>query len=120
MKTAITQQGATRVVFGAGTIERVANEADELCASRIVLLSSPTNGAIADRVTQLLGSRLVGRFDGAQQHTPQSVSDRASQLTTDSGADLIVAIGGGTVTGLSKSVAHRTGVDQLIVPTTYA
>jgi protocatechuate 3,4-dioxygenase beta subunit len=32
----------------------------------------------------------------------------------------VVAVGGGTVTGLAKALAVRTGVDQIILPTTYA
>lgn len=35
-------------------------------------------------------------------------------------ADCVVAVGGGSTTGLSKALAARTGVDQIILPTTYA
>src|SRR6185436_15225199 len=32
----------------------------------------------------------------------------------------VVAIGGGSTTGLAKAIAVRTGVPQLVIPTTYA
>jgi alcohol dehydrogenase class IV len=36
------------------------------------------------------------------------------------GADCTVAVGGGSTTGLGKAIALATGLDQIVVPTTYA
>ena len=35
-------------------------------------------------------------------------------------ADCIVAIGGGSTTGLGKAIAYRTDLPQIVIPTTYA
>ncbi len=37
-----------------------------------------------------------------------------------SGADCVVALGGGSTIGLGKAIAVRTGADQVVIPTTYA
>ncbi len=36
------------------------------------------------------------------------------------GADLLIAIGGGSATGLAKAIALTTGLSIVAVPTTYA
>jgi maleylacetate reductase len=36
------------------------------------------------------------------------------------GADCVISLGGGSITGLGKALALRTGVKQLCIPTTYA
>jgi alcohol dehydrogenase class IV len=36
------------------------------------------------------------------------------------GADCLVAVGGGSTTGLAKALAARTGLPQIVLPTTYA
>ena len=35
-------------------------------------------------------------------------------------ADCLVALGGGSTTGLSKALALRTDLPQIVIPTTYA
>ena len=43
-----------------------------------------------------------------------------ARQASEARADLVVAIGGGSVTGLGKAIALRTGLPQIVVPTTYA
>jgi maleylacetate reductase len=35
-------------------------------------------------------------------------------------ADCVVALGGGSTTGLGKAIAYRTDLPQIVIPTTYA
>jgi maleylacetate reductase len=48
------------------------------------------------------------------------VSERAVAHARALGADGVVAIGGGSTTGLGKAIALRTDLPQIVVPTSYA
>jgi alcohol dehydrogenase class IV/protocatechuate 3,4-dioxygenase beta subunit len=109
-----------RVVFGAGTSGRVRDEVERLGHSRVLLLASPELSEAAARVAEALGSLVVARFDGAAMHTPVEVTEQAVAALREHSADCVVAIGGGSTTGLAKALALRMGVDQVILPTTYA
>lgn len=108
-----------RVVFGTGTVNRVREEAERLGARRTLLLSSPSARSVGP-VRARLGPLLAAEFAGAAPHTPVEVTERALRVLRESDVDGLVAIGGGSTTGLSKALAVRTGLPQIIVPTTYA
>jgi maleylacetate reductase len=106
-----------RVVFGAGSLDRLAEEVERLGRSRVLVLAGARHRA---RVEAVLGERAVGTFEGAAMHTPVAVTEKALTVLRDVDADCVVAVGGGSATGLAKALAVRTGVDQVIVPTTYS
>ncbi|HTI20224.1 MAG TPA: maleylacetate reductase and hydroxyquinol 1,2-dioxygenase domain-containing protein [Kutzneria sp.] len=107
----------TRVVFGAGTVAQVAEEVRRLGGSRVLLLARPRH---AGKVAAALGDLVVAQFDGARMHTPVEVTAQALDVLKAAAADCVVAVGGGSATGLAKALAARTGVPQVILPTTYA
>ena len=109
-----------RVVFGAGTSGQVRDEVERLGRSRVLLLAGPRLREVAARVAEALGSLVVARFDGAAMHTPVEVTEQALAVLRENSADCVVAIGGGSTTGLAKALALRSGVDQVILATTYA
>jgi alcohol dehydrogenase class IV len=53
-------------------------------------------------------------------HTPVEVTERALEQVKAIGADGVVAVGGGSTTGLAKAIALRTDLPQIVAPTTYA
>ena len=53
-------------------------------------------------------------------HTPVTVTDNALQQVSELAVDGLVAVGGGSTTGLAKAIALRTDLPQIVVPTTYA
>ncbi|MGW2235200.1 maleylacetate reductase and hydroxyquinol 1,2-dioxygenase domain-containing protein [Streptomyces sp. NPDC001759] len=112
----------SRVVFGAGTLRQVRDEAERLGGSRVLLLSdgSPVLRKDTERLREVLGDLVVAEFDGAAMHTPIEVTEQALDLLRDQRVDCLVAIGGGSTTGLAKALAVRTDLPQIIVPTTYA
>ncbi|WP_030169891.1 maleylacetate reductase and hydroxyquinol 1,2-dioxygenase domain-containing protein [Streptomyces sp. NRRL S-813] len=120
MRTFAHTSPPSRVVFGAGTVGRLRQEVERLGCSRILLLSSPPVAEAAARVREALGDVLAAEFDGAAMHTPVEVTEQALEVLTGAAADGIVAVGGGSTTGLSKALALRTDLPQVIVPTTYA
>jgi maleylacetate reductase len=114
------QVSPMRVVFGIGTIGSLPDELDRLGVKRALLLATPRQQAQLGDLTRLTGARSVGVFDGAVVHTPVAVTERAMELVRDLKPDGIVAIGAGATTGLSKAIALRTDLPQLILPTSYA
>src|SRR5690606_22360226 len=42
------------------------------------------------------------------------------EYVAEVGADCLVALGGGSTTGLGKAIAYRTDLPQVVLPTTYA
>lgn len=109
-----------RVVFGFGTTAKLPEEVARLGTKRALVLSTPHQEKQAAHLADLLGNAWVGTFTGAVMHTPVEVSERAVEAVRQKGADVIVAIGGGSTTGLSKAIALRTDLPQIILPTTYA
>ncbi|GHF16033.1 alcohol dehydrogenase [Amycolatopsis deserti] len=109
-----------RVVFGSGTVAQVREEVARLGGTRVLLLSSPPLHDAAQPVRDALGPLLAGEFDGAAMHTPVEVTEQALDVLAEHEADCLVAIGGGSTTGLAKALAVRTGLPQVILPTTYA
>jgi maleylacetate reductase len=111
---------AQRVVFGRNTLSQVADEIRRLGHGRALVLSTPPQEAEARRLAETLGPLAAGVFAGAVMHTPVAVTEQAMRAVAEMGADCVVALGGGSTTGLGKAIALRTGLDQIVVPTTYA
>ncbi len=110
----------TRVVFGSGTLAQTGAEVERLGRSRALVLSTPQQADQANHLASALGALCVGTFAEATMHTPIDVTGRAVLAFENSGADCVVAIGGGSTIGLGKAIATRTGADQIAIPTTYA
>lgn len=111
---------AQRIVFGAGTIEQVGKEIAALGASSALVLSTPEQRPLAERVVGLLGASAVGIFDRAVMHVPVETARAACAMAFELGADSVVAIGGGSTTGLAKAMALEMSLPVLAIPTTYA
>ncbi|MHC1945313.1 maleylacetate reductase [Bradyrhizobium sp. UFLA06-06] len=114
------QVSPMRVVFGVGTVAQLAGELDRLGISRALVLASRRQQAELGDLAGLTGGRVAGLFDGAVVHTPVPVTERAMEIVRELKPDGVVAIGAGAATGLSKAIALRTDLPQLIVPTSYA
>lgn len=110
----------TRVVFGFGMLAQLANEIRALGCLRPLILCTPRQLAHAQTVAKDLGGLHATVFAGATMHTPVDVTERAIQVVRASGADCMIALGGGSSTGLSKAIALRTDLPQIVIPTTYA
>ena len=111
---------ASRVVFGAGALARVGDELARLGARRVLVVAGRHEGSHVERITTQLGDRHVATVTEVVMHVPTAVAQRAVALARDSRADALVAVGGGSATGLAKAVARELGLPILAVPTTYA
>ncbi|MEZ5658034.1 MAG: maleylacetate reductase [Burkholderiaceae bacterium] len=114
------EAAAARVVFGAGMLANLAEELDRLGMKRALVLSTPEQRELAERVSSSLGERAAGLFDGAVMHVPVEVADKAGEIADALQADCTVAIGGGSTIGLGKAIALRSKRPVVAVPTTFA
>ena len=109
-----------RVIFGRGTLDQLASELTRLDVSRALVLATPHQAEQASSIAAMLGERAAGVFAQAEMHTPVGVTDRAMAYAKELAVDGVVAIGGGSTTGLGKAIALRTDLPQVVVPTSYA
>jgi maleylacetate reductase len=109
-----------RVVFGFGTIREIPAEIEKLGLKRVMVLATPQQKESAEKTAAGLGDRSACIFAEAAMHTPIEVTERALLAATEMRADGLLAIGGGSTTGLAKAIALRTDMPQIVVPTTYA
>lgn len=110
----------SRVIFGPGSRARIGEELERLGIERAIVISTPEQSALAAEVAKAIGGRAGIMYPGAAQHTPVEVTESALLAVSSVRADGCLAIGGGSTTGLSKAIAYRTDLPQLIVPTTFA
>jgi maleylacetate reductase len=102
-----------RVVFGHGTLERIAEEMSLMGCSRAFVLSDGHHEkTAAARILGLLGDRAVGLSTDAVMHTPIDVTEQVEKKLQAASPDCLIALGGGSTTGLSKALAWRTGLPQ--------
>jgi maleylacetate reductase len=113
------QSYTQRVVFGAGTARtRLAAEVERLGAHRVLLVAAPSAREQAASLTASLP--MAGAVDEVRMHVPVEVADAARRRAEETGADLLLAVGGGSATGTAKAVALTSGLPIVAVPTTYA
>lgn len=96
-----------KVVFGSPAAAAIAAEADRLGALRVFLLVSRTLERDTDeieRIRSALGDRVAGQFSGIPPHGPRSAILEAAEQARASAADLIVTVGGGTLTDAGKII----------------
>ncbi|MEX0958610.1 MAG: maleylacetate reductase [Burkholderiales bacterium] len=120
MRSFVYQGQPSRVVFGAGSLDRVGDEVDRLAAKRALVLSTPEQRAAAEGVAHRLGARAAGVYDRAVMHVPLETAEDARRLAAELGADCCVAIGGGSTIGLGKAIALVSELPIVAIPTTFA
>jgi len=115
-----------RVIFGPGLEEAVAEETERLSARRIVVVvgrSLNYRSGVLDVLKHVLGSSIVHAKLGVQSFSPrEDVIDIVNAAGTYD-ADLIISIGGGSITDavkiarlcLGNHVADVSGMDRLVV-----
>ncbi|AQQ32159.1 maleylacetate reductase [Burkholderia cenocepacia] len=116
----IYQARPARVIFGAGSLEHLEREVLELGARRAIVLCTPEQRDLAERIIERLGARAAGLYDRATMHVPIEIARDAQAFARSCAADCAVAIGGGSTIGLGKAIALESSLPILAIPTTYA
>jgi maleylacetate reductase len=109
-----------RIVFGDGAVTRLADEVDHHELRKAMLITAAYDAQLGEHGHKALGDRVRLHWDEVRQHVPRELAQRAASAAETAGADVLVAIGGGSTTGLGKAVAVATGLPLVVVPTTYA
>lgn len=110
-----------RVVFGAGAArQQLAAEIASLGATRVLLIATERARPLAEELAAPLADRVAGVFTGVQPHVPAAVAAAARAAARDTGADCLLAVGGGSTIGAAKAIALDLPLPIVVVPTTYA
>ena len=100
------------VIFGKPFAKALAQEVDRIEARAVFILASGTLARetdTVDRLRRMLGNRLAGVCAKIGAHTPRTDVVAAANSARDAGADLLVTLGGGSVTDAAKMVGLCLG-----------
>jgi hypothetical protein len=95
------------VVFGRPASEVIVEQMDRLGATSAFLMVSGTLNRetdVIETIRRAIGPRCVGTFDAMPAHTPRTAVISAANQARAAHADLIVTIGGGSITDGAKAV----------------
>jgi len=95
------------VIYGKPAADALREEAERLGAKRVYLIASRTLNTATDEIEKIrkaLGDRHAATLDGVPQHTTRDVVTQIARQASEAGADLVVAIGGGSVVDAAKIV----------------
>src|SRR6266542_2693464 len=101
-------------VFGAGAVERVADEAKRLGAKRALVITDPgvAKAGIAGRVRELLeaAGMATGVYDQVEPEPSVASVERALDALRQAGGgyDVLVGVGGGSALDTAKGVSLRS------------
>lgn len=99
------QTATERVHMGKAAADALLEEAEGLDAKRVFMLVSRSLKQDTDEIDKIiksLGSRFAGLYDGMPAHGPRGAVLEATAAARDAKADLIVSVGGGSVTDAAK------------------
>jgi maleylacetate reductase len=116
-----TYQGfSARVVFGRGAARNLGEELDHFLLERAIILCSPRGRALAEELSADIGGNRAAISDAAATNMPETAFTQLKEDVKSSGAQCVIALGGGSSIGLGKSWAAETGQKLISIVTTYS
>lgn len=118
MRTGIySYPGTSRIAYGIDFGKAAADEVELVGARRVLLLVSATLRRETGLVQQLqsaLGERLVAECAAIAAHTPRDDVVAAALLAREARADLVLTLGGGSITDAAKmvTICLANGIDE--------
>lgn len=105
-----------RLHHGEQALKRLSRDMDRAGVRRALLITGRTLGAggpVLDRVQTALEGRITAIWNGVQPHSPLPSVLAAARALEESGADAVVALGGGSaiVTARAAAIALAEGSD---------
>jgi maleylacetate reductase len=95
------------VRFGVPAAEAIAEQVARMGAQRVFLMVSGTLNRTTseiEKIRRALGNKCVGLFDQMPAHSPRQAVIAAAEQARASDTDLIITIGGGSITDAAKAV----------------
>lgn len=96
-----------KVIHGQPAATAIASEAERLGAKRVFILASDSLSRNTDEIEKIrraLGDRFAGLYQGMPPNAPRTAVMRAATQATEANADLLVTVGGGSVTDAGKGM----------------
>lgn len=115
------------MIYGRGCSKRLASIVTKLGASKAFIItgqSLSTKTPVIQQIEKDLGSAHVGTFTKIGQHAPISDIREATLMVRDSGADILISVGGGSPIDSAKAIAYNlhqendNWIPSVAVPTT--
>ena len=101
-------QAQEQVVFGRPAAQAVLEQVERMGARRVFLTSGRTLGQLDDgplqRIRRALGDRHCGTWSQIRAHSPREDVIDGALAAREAGADLLVAVGGGSVIDATKAM----------------
>jgi len=97
----------TRLYSGVNALEQLPAETAALGATRAFVICPRSVGertTLLPRVEALLGDRYAGAWAGAAQESPRAACEAGVEAARKAGADLLIAVGGGSAVVTSRAV----------------
>ncbi|RDA91874.1 hypothetical protein CP533_0361 [Ophiocordyceps camponoti-saundersi (nom. inval.)] len=107
-----------RVVYGPGTVARLAQELGRLHLSSPLIVSSPSRIGLARRIQTLIPNLDSRILDSTVVSVPAADIDDALDRITD--RDAVVSVGGASAVGLASAIGLRKIIPHICIPTTYS
>lgn len=100
-------QAQERVIFGQPAAQALAAEIERIGARKVFVVSTRSLAALGDgplqRAERALGARHVGSFAAVRAHSPRDDVIAAANAARAASADLLLAVGGGSVIDATKA-----------------
>src|SRR5579871_6640431 len=96
-----------RIVYGRPAADVIAEEAGRLGKARVFVTTSRSLSgadALPAKIAAALGPRYAGRFYEVGAHSPRACVLAGAAAARAAGADLLVAVGGGSVVDATKAM----------------
>lgn len=131
---------AQQVVFGPGSLSKIAEVTEQFHLKRMMLFTTKgfrTRGYV-DSIENMLGERLVVAYDQVRPHVQDFQVREALAIAEEQQVDAVIGLGGGSAVGIAKAISlaleeKRTGgpakaafpteqplIPVIAIPTTYA
>lgn len=109
-----------RTVFGNGALSKIRGELNSAGFRHPFIVATKGRSSNVEAIRREFAGCVAGVYDDAVEHVPVEVTETAAAVLRNSGADIIIAVGGGSAIGLGKALVLRTGLPLAAVPTTYS
>jgi maleylacetate reductase len=109
-----------RVIFGSSSLSQLQDEVAKIGCSKVVLVCDESARNVAEIIANQLSTLVQLKVDHVVMHVPDEFTEPIIAQASRLGIDLVVAVGGGSATGLGKILALECKIPLLAIPTTYA